>query len=198
MQSYYPIGNARAIHLPPQAPPALDPIATEPTLRQFVKSYDRVWVLPVAIEQADPDRFVQRWLNEHWYRSSDSQDVISYFAPPPASLSLSSVPLHFGRALELKAAEVATTTLETGSAVLSTLTWHAAQPLNSDCKLSWRRSIKQETYGASASTSRATPEQSLRSGLRDNRLSIGRPFRSIRVHRRILSAADHGPAYLEW
>jgi uncharacterized membrane protein len=132
MQSYYPIGNVPAIYLPPQTPPALDPVTAEPALREFVKSHDRVWVLPVAIEPADPDRFVQSWLNQNWYRASDRDEVIEYYAPPTASISILSAPLRFGDDLELQAAEVATTKVESGAAVLSSLTWRAKPPAAGD------------------------------------------------------------------
>ena len=120
--------NVPAIYLPPQTPPALDPVTAEPALRQFVQQFDRVWVLPVAIEQADPDRFVQRWLNEHWQRASDASEVIEYYAPPAVSQSVLTEPVRFGDAVELQSAEIATTTVAAGSAVLPVLTWRALQP----------------------------------------------------------------------
>jgi mannosyltransferase len=135
MQSYYPIGNVPAIYLPPQTPPALDPVTAEPALREFVKSHDRIWVLPVAIEQADPDRFVQRWLNEHWQRATDRDDVITYYAPPTTTLPILSTPIRFGNTLELQAAEVATTTLEAGSALMSNLTWQVLQAQPDDIQI---------------------------------------------------------------
>ncbi len=135
MQVYYPIGNVPSIYLPPQAPPALDPVTAEPSLREFVQPYDRVWVLPVAIEQADPERFVQRWLSEHWHQASSGEDAIVYYAPPIASMPVLDAPLRFGDAIELQAAEVATTTVEAGMVVLPTLTWRALQPNYGDIQI---------------------------------------------------------------
>ncbi len=135
MQTYYPIGNVPAIYLPPQTPPALDPVTAEPALREFVRPYSRVWVLPVAIEQADPDHFVQQWLNEHWHRASSGGEFIVYYAPPAVSRPVLPSPVRFGNAVELQAAEVATTTIEAGSVLLSSLTWRALSPNDTNIQI---------------------------------------------------------------
>lgn len=135
MQSYYPLGSAPAIYLPPQTPPALDPVSAEPALSEFVQSFDRVWVLPVALEQADPDRFVLRWLDQHWHQAVEHPEAIAYNAPPTESRRVVAAPVRFGNALELQTAEVATTTVEAGAAVLPTLTWRALQPPYGDIQI---------------------------------------------------------------
>lgn len=135
MQVYYPVGNVPYVYMPPQTPPALDPAATEPQLAAFLRKYQRLWVFPVETAEADPDRFVAAWLNQHAYHGLERSNVALYYAPPTHDFAILPKPIQFGSALELSAARVSTSTLAAGEAVLVTLNWQALQPVASDLQV---------------------------------------------------------------
>ncbi len=138
LQTYYPIGDVPFVYLPPQTPPALDPAATEPQLAEWLRTYRRIWVVSLAVDVADPEHFVARWLDERGYPAIEQPDLALYYAPPATGLLALSTPLQFGQVVELTSARIATDTLSTGAnaamwrAALVTLEWRALQPIGGD------------------------------------------------------------------
>ncbi len=85
-QLYYPAPqNMPRYTLPPSTPPGLDPAQARPVLEQALAMSKRIWVLPAAVDQADPKRFVAGWLNEHAYFTSDYQELSLYVVGDPST-----------------------------------------------------------------------------------------------------------------
>jgi 4-amino-4-deoxy-L-arabinose transferase-like glycosyltransferase len=76
--------------LPPMTPPGLDPKQAQPQLEKALAESKRIWVLPTAVEQTDPKRFVAGWLNERSYLTSGYKDLMLYTV---RSSSVASTPL---------------------------------------------------------------------------------------------------------
>src|SRR3972149_5551392 len=89
-QPYYPIGDVPSMSLPPATPPSLDPAATEPQLVELLAKYRRIWVIPLAVNEADPDRFVARWLDPAAPRAIEDPDIALYYAPAKTGLPVRS------------------------------------------------------------------------------------------------------------
>jgi len=75
---YYPAPQMPTYRLPPGTPPGLDPAQARPELEKALAASQRIWLLPAAVEQADPQRFVMGWLNEHAYPTSDYHELTLY------------------------------------------------------------------------------------------------------------------------
>jgi mannosyltransferase len=87
-QLYYPAPEQMPKYtLPPSTPPGLDPAQAQPVLEQALATSKRIWVLPAAVEQADPQRFVAGWLNEHAYFASDYKELSLYVVGDPSVAS---------------------------------------------------------------------------------------------------------------
>lgn len=77
-QRYYRPPSMPTYPLPPTAPPLLDPTQARPELEKALATSRRIWLLPAAVEEADPQRFVAGWLNEHAYITSDYKELTLY------------------------------------------------------------------------------------------------------------------------
>ncbi|MGH2592847.1 MAG: glycosyltransferase family 39 protein [Anaerolineae bacterium] len=135
LQTYYPIGDVPFVYLPPQTPPALDPLATGPQLAEFLRAHRRVWVIPLEVDIADPDRFVARWLDAHAYQALEQPNLALYYAPPPDNLPVLSAPMQFGEGVELVSAQIATRMVPTGAAAIVALEWRTLQPIDGDVQV---------------------------------------------------------------
>jgi hypothetical protein len=91
---YYPAPEiftpTNTFWLPGMTPPGLDPKQARPELEKALATSKRIWVLPTAVEQADPKRFVAGWLNEHTFLTSGYKDLRLYTV---RSSSAASAPL---------------------------------------------------------------------------------------------------------
>ncbi len=134
MQYYYPIGDVPRIYLPPQAPPQLDPVATAPQLAEWLRTYRRLWVMPVSVPPADPERFVTTYLNQSAHRALEQSNVALYYAPR-VMLTTTAPALIFGDELELTQLELAAGPLAAGEALVTTLTWRALKPLRDEVQI---------------------------------------------------------------
>lgn len=133
MQYYYPIGDVPHIYLPPQAPPELDPAITAPQLAEWLHTYRRLWVLPVAVPQADPERFVASYLNQYAHHALERPNVALYYAP--IATRPTPVTVKFGDELELAKVELADGPLPSGEAQVTALTWRALKPFKDDFQI---------------------------------------------------------------
>lgn len=68
--SYYHRSGAETFPLPHSRP--LDPAETTAALEAIVAQHPRLFVLFWADEQADPNHFVESWLNTHAYKAGDA------------------------------------------------------------------------------------------------------------------------------
>ena len=85
-QLYYPAPQDMPKYtLPPSTPPGLDPAQARPVLEKVLATSKRIWVLPAAVDQADPNRFVAGWLNEHTYFTSDYKELSLYVVGNPST-----------------------------------------------------------------------------------------------------------------
>ena len=71
---YHDEANAPVYPLPRGFP---DPAQLEPELAQVVDRYDRLYVLFWGDAQQDPERLVERWLDQHAFKAREEwvQDV---------------------------------------------------------------------------------------------------------------------------
>lgn len=133
MQHYYPIGEVPTIYLPPQAPPPLDPASAEPQLAEWLRTYRRLWVIPVAVPEADPERFVTAYLNRQAHHALEQPNVALYYAPT-ATLT-QPIAVRFGDECELTTLDLANGPLTSGDALVVTLHWRALRPLTDDVQI---------------------------------------------------------------
>jgi len=75
---YYPRPDMPTYWLPPTTPPGLEPEQARPELERALATSKRIWVLPAAVEQTDPQRFVAGWLNDHAYATSEYKGLSLY------------------------------------------------------------------------------------------------------------------------
>jgi len=100
---YYTPGDLPPIALlPRRAPPRLKPDEAEPVLRRLLDKYERLWVIPAAVDDVDPDRFVAGWLNEHAHAVWRSADFRLYLPPLSPDAPSQPVQVTFGGALLLE------------------------------------------------------------------------------------------------
>ena len=99
----YHIGGLPSITaLPPNAPPRLKPGQAKPVLRRLLKRYDRLWVLPAAVDDVDPDHFVAGWLNTHAHHVWKTTDFSLYVAELADTAPRQALDLTYGDALTLE------------------------------------------------------------------------------------------------
>lgn len=121
--------------LPPRAPPQLVPQEAEPVLQELLATYQRLWVIPAAVDDVDPAHFVEGWLDTHAHPVWTTRDF-SLYLPPPAQDGLS-VPVEFtfGDRLRLERVTADSRSVPAGESLRLTLTWVLSEPLAGDVKL---------------------------------------------------------------
>ena len=79
---YYPQPDSLRVYaVPPAAPPGFSAATDIPKLEQIVHAHPRVWVSYGAIQWADPQYSVSRWLAEHTYRVYERAGIALYLPP---------------------------------------------------------------------------------------------------------------------
>ncbi|OQY20838.1 MAG: hypothetical protein B6I35_09930, partial [Anaerolineaceae bacterium 4572_32.2] len=84
--------------LPRRAPPHLDPDEAEPVLESLMPKYDRLWVLPAAVDDVDPAHFVEGWLRAHAHRVWSTPYFSLYLPPLPSDAPSRPAQVTFGDA----------------------------------------------------------------------------------------------------
>ncbi len=132
---YSPADFPPITQLPPQAPPQLVPEEAEPVLRKLLDTYQRLWVIPAAVDDVDPAHFVAGWLNINAHPVWTS-DYASLYLPPPEREALS-LPTEFAFDDRLRLKQVAGDAHEVpaGESLRLTLTWAVSDTLDGDVKL---------------------------------------------------------------
>lgn len=120
---YYQPGDIPRIYLPPQTPPALDPVETRPALETLAHMYRRIWVIQAAVQSADPDEFVVRWLNENAFPAGTTQRDLRLYYTRKAPVRVQAVGVTAEDMLELREAVVPAGATPAGDAVLVDLRW---------------------------------------------------------------------------
>jgi hypothetical protein len=132
---YDPGGLPEPVRLPPYAPPQLDPEAATPVLQRMLAAHDRLWVVPAAVGDVDPDHFVAGWLNTHAHGVWRSDDLTLYLPPLPADAPGREMDAVFGDALRLERAVWDLQPVPAGDPVRVTLTWRPLQRLSEEIQV---------------------------------------------------------------
>jgi mannosyltransferase len=121
---YYDPGDMPPITaLPPYAPPRLKPAEAEPVLEQLLAQYDRLWVIPAAVDDVDPDRFVAGWLKTHTHAVWRTEGFSLYLSPLAADTSSQSVGMGFGDTLTLESVTWGPQAVPAGEPLRLALDW---------------------------------------------------------------------------
>jgi hypothetical protein len=131
---YDPGGLPPITTLPPQAPPRLSPDEAQPVLEDLLRQYERLWVLPAAVDDVDPPHFVEGWLNTHAHPVWRTADFKLYLRPLPAGAPSRPIGAEFGGTLRLEQVEWEATTLPAGQPLRFTLQWTPLRHLTSDVR----------------------------------------------------------------
>jgi mannosyltransferase len=111
-----------------------DPAQLEPELEQIVERYDRLYVLFWGDAQQDPERLVERWLDQHAFKAREEwvQDVrfVTYAVPPDGATEMeTAAAIPFGPDITLLGYTVGSETAVPGDILPITLFWETAEPL---------------------------------------------------------------------
>lgn len=80
--NYYPQPDfLRVYAVPPAAPPGFSAETDIPQLEQIIHEHPRIWVSYGAIQWADPQYSVSRWLAEHTYRVYERAGMALHLSP---------------------------------------------------------------------------------------------------------------------
>jgi hypothetical protein len=103
----------------------------------------RIWLATEFFPESDPSRGVERWLDEHAFKVSDTQFgyparlmlFVTSGTTPPVTPDLSPVAT-FGGVIDLLAPRYSAGTLQPGDVLTVTLFWRAVGPLGQDYSVS--------------------------------------------------------------
>jgi len=135
--TYYHRDGAPVYPLPLQGMTA-DDVAAE--LSAIAATHDRLYVIYWGDAQQDPQRWVERWLDEHTFKATEEwvKDVrFAVYAVPdePATEMATAVAIPFGDAITLQGYTLGETTLSPGEIAQVTLFWQTAVPLDQRYKV---------------------------------------------------------------
>ena len=116
----------------PKGQPQPDKIAAD--LAAIAARHDRLYAIFWGEAQRDPERLVERWLDEHAFKAADEWvgDVrfVTYAVPAEPAVEMeTAVNLPFGDAITLNGYTLASDNLAPGDIVQVTLFWETAVPL---------------------------------------------------------------------
>jgi hypothetical protein len=135
---YYPDeGNVYPL---PQGRSRPNSEAIDATLSQIAAQHDRIYAIFWGEAQRDPERLIERWLDAHAFKATDSwySDVrfVTYAVPSgPAAEMETAVNLSFGESITLNGYTLGETALRPGDIVEVTLFWETAVPLENRYKV---------------------------------------------------------------
>ena len=132
---YNPRGLPPVTALPPYAPPRLKPAEAEPVLEELLAKYDRLWVLPAAVENVDPAHYVEGWLKTHAHAVWETKDFSLYLLPLPAGAPTRAVGMVFGQTLRLERIAWEPEPVPAGEPLRLTLYWSPLRRLENDVML---------------------------------------------------------------
>jgi 4-amino-4-deoxy-L-arabinose transferase-like glycosyltransferase len=114
---YYPQPDSLRVYaVPPAAPPGFSAETDIPQLEQIAREHSRIWVSYGAIQWADPQYSVSRWLAEHTYRVYERAGMALHLPPVESMVEVrADVPL--GSRVTLYRATVDRQTGQVGDAV---------------------------------------------------------------------------------
>jgi hypothetical protein len=120
---YDPGGLPPITTLPRHAPPRLELAEAEPVLEGLLARYDRLWVIPAAVDDVDPDHFVAGWLKAHTHAVWKTEDFDLHLPPLPPDASSQPVQMVFGGGLRLESVAWESEPVRAGEPLRLTLRW---------------------------------------------------------------------------
>lgn len=135
---YYP--DDTAVYPLPQGRSRPQPEVIDAALTEIASQHERIYVLFWGDSARDPERLVERWLDEHAFKATEQWvgDVrfVTYAVPPePATEMDTAVNLPFGDAITLEGLTLNETSLSPGDILQVTLFWQTAVPLEQRYKV---------------------------------------------------------------
>ena len=135
---YYP--DESAVYPLPTGRQQPEPAAIDSQLSQIAARHDRLYAIFWGEAQRDPQRLVERWLDEHAFKATDEWmgDVrlVTYAVPPePAQVMRTALNLRFGEHIYLKGYTLPADNLRAGDIVPVTLFWETAALLDQRYKV---------------------------------------------------------------
>ncbi|MBE2197308.1 MAG: glycosyltransferase family 39 protein [Anaerolinea sp.] len=135
--TYY-YADAQRVYPLPLGQPQPERLATQ--LADIAARHDRLYAIFWGEAQRDPERLVERWLDEHAFKATDEwyQDVrfVTYAVPAVAATEMETVTaVPFGPHIILNGYTVRDTTLLPGDIIQITLFWQTDAPLQQRYKI---------------------------------------------------------------
>jgi hypothetical protein len=134
---YYYHGAAPIYGLPNQRPP--DATQTENDLANIAAKHARLFAIFWAMDESDPQRLVETWLNARTFKASDSwygNVRLAVYANPRASQTMQqSLDLRWGERITLLGYTLASHNIRAGEVLPLTLFWRTDQPITTRYKV---------------------------------------------------------------
>ena len=135
--TYYHRDGAPVYPLPLGRP---DPVSLDAELTTIAAQHGRLYAIFWGEAQRDPERLVERWLDEHAFKATDEWvgDVrfVTYAVPEkPATDMETAVAIPFGDVITLNGYTLADSILTPGDILQITLFWETAAPLSERYKV---------------------------------------------------------------
>jgi mannosyltransferase len=132
---YDPGGLPPITPLPRYAPPHLDPEEAELVLEDLVSRFERLWVIPAAVDDVDPSHYVMGWLRTHTHAVRGPGGLGLFLPPLPSNAPSRSVQVTFEDALVLESVAWEPEPVPAGEALRLTLRWRPLRSLAGDMHL---------------------------------------------------------------
>ncbi|MDW8327730.1 MAG: glycosyltransferase family 39 protein [Anaerolineales bacterium] len=123
--AYYYRDEARLFPLPDSRP--LDKARTQAQLEAIAAQHDRIFVLYWGDTQADPEKFIESWLNAHTFKAGEQWfgqvRLAMYAAARPATEPATRLDARFGEHIALEGYALSATEARPGDILQLTLFW---------------------------------------------------------------------------
>jgi hypothetical protein len=135
--AYYFPDEARLFPLPSTRP--LDPAHTQAQLENIAANYTRLFVIYWGDQQADPEKFIESWLNANTFKAREQWfgqvRLAVYAAARPATQPTTRTNASFGEKVQLPGYALSATSAAPGDILQITFFWNAAQKLEKRYKV---------------------------------------------------------------
>ncbi|MBI4301869.1 MAG: glycosyltransferase family 39 protein [Chloroflexi bacterium] len=133
--TYYYQGSLPLYPLPRSNP--IDVAATEAELQSMARQYGRLWFVRWGDQEADPSRFISRWLDENAYETTGrwfgNVELLAYSLPTTTTTPTTPLEVNFGNQIQLLGYSLEggdqLQPAQPGDVLQLTLYWRALAPL---------------------------------------------------------------------
>jgi len=175
--SYYYQGGLPYYPVPSQS--VIDPVSTEEVLKGVIARHRRLYALLWAVEDRDPQHWVESWLNDHLFKADDrwfgNLRLLLYAVPqsPLSSEVQNPAGVHLGDNIVFLGYNLTTDSVEAGDILQLTLFWQATGAVDRRYKvfvhlLDQNEQIVGQRDGEPSGGLRPTDQWSLGEIVRDN------------------------------